>query len=113
MALRATIFISLLGKNGFEELAKLNFDKANYLKNELSSFVEIYNTAPTFNEFVITVPMSAGEFIQKLSAKGYFAGLNLSKFYTKFDSKVLISVSEKRTKEQMDNFVQAIKEVLA
>ena len=113
MALRATIFISLLGKNGFEELAKLNFDKANYLKNELSSFVEIYNTAPTFNEFVITVPMSAGEFIQKLSAKGYFAGLNLSKFYTELDSKVLVSVSEKRTKEQMDNFVQAIKEVLA
>lgn len=113
MALRATIFLSLLGKEGLKNLAQLNFDKANYLKDEVGKLVNIDNTGPIFNEFVIELPIKAETFIKELAAKGYFAGLNLSKFYTGFESKVLVSVTEKRTKAQMDDFVSAIQEVLS
>lgn len=113
MALRATIFLSLLGKEGLSELANLNFQKANYLKNELSKIVKIENEEPTFNEFVISLPISGENFLKNMEEKGFFAGLNLSKFYENSQNKVLISVTEKRTKEQIDTFVKACKEVLA
>jgi glycine dehydrogenase subunit 1 len=112
MALRATIFFSLLGKEGFANLAELNYDKANYLKNECSKIVGIYNLAPTFNEFVIELPISSDKFIKAMNEKGFFAGINLSNLYKDFENKVLVSVTEKRTKAQMDSFVQALKEVL-
>jgi glycine dehydrogenase subunit 1 len=113
MALRATIFLSLLGKEGFSELANLNFQKANYLKNELSQIVKIENKEPTFNEFVISLPLSSEQFLNKMEEKGFFAGLDLSKFYENSQNSVLVSVTEKRTKEQIDSFVKACKEVLS
>ncbi len=112
MALRATIFFSLLGKEGFANLAEFNYEKANYLKNELSKVVGIYNLAPTFNEFVIELPISSDKFIKAMNEKGFFAGINLSNLYENFENRVLVSVTEKRTKAQMDSFVQATKEVL-
>lgn len=113
MALRATIFLSLLGKEGFANLAELNYEKANYLKSELAKTLKIFNNAPTFNEFVIELPISAHEFLDKMEAKGMYAGLNLSKLYDGFENRVLVSVTEKRTKAQIDAFVQATKEVLS
>ncbi|WP_458700598.1 aminomethyl-transferring glycine dehydrogenase subunit GcvPA [Sulfurospirillum sp. 1307] len=114
MALRATIFMSLLGKEGFEKLALLNYNKSEYLKEELKKVqnIKICNKRPTFNEFVVELPISADEFIDKMEEKGFFAGLKLDKLFTGFDNRVLISTTEKRTKEQIDCFVQSVKEVL-
>ena len=48
-----------------------------------------------------------------MEEKGFFAGLDLSKFYENSQNSVLVSVTEKRTKEQIDSFVKACKEVLS
>ena len=112
MALRATIFMSLLGKEGFEELAMQNYNKSEYLKSELSKVVKIYNQRPTFNEFVIELPISSNEFIDKMEEKGFFAGLKLEKLFDGFENRVLVSTTEKRTKAQIDSFVASCKEVL-
>ena len=112
MALRATIFMSLLGKEGFEKLAMQNYNKSEYLKSELEKVVKIYNKRATFNEFVIELPISASEFIDKMEEKGFFAGLKLEKLFDGFENRVLISTTEKRTKAQIDSFVKALKEVL-
>lgn len=113
MALRATIFLSLLGKDGFTNLANLNLQKANYLKKELAKTFTIENKNPIFNEFVLCLPISATDFLQKMESKGFYAGLDLSKLYKNMKNRVLISVTEKRTKEQIDAFVTACKEVLS
>ena len=115
MTLRATIFMSLLGKDGFEKLSLQNYNNANYLKNELAKYekVKIFNQNPTFNEFVAELPISGDEFLDKMSQKGFFAGLKLSSLYEGFENRVLISVTEKRTKAQMDSFVASVKEVLS
>ncbi|MDA3908789.1 MAG: aminomethyl-transferring glycine dehydrogenase subunit GcvPA, partial [Sulfurimonas sp.] len=107
MALRATIFLSLLGREGFESLALQNYNKSEYLKAELSKLenLKIYNQNPTFNEFVIELPISAGEFIDKMEEKGFFAGLKLDNLYENFPNRVLVSTTEKRTKAQIDSFV--------
>jgi len=114
MALRATMFLSLLGKEGFEKLALQNYNKSEYLKAELSKVngVKIYNQKPTFNEFVIELPISASEFIDKMEEKGFFAGLRLETLYENFENRVLVSTTEKRTKAQIDSFVASLKEIV-
>ncbi|MDX1809630.1 MAG: aminomethyl-transferring glycine dehydrogenase subunit GcvPA [Sulfurospirillaceae bacterium] len=114
MALRATIFLSLLGKDGFGKLALQNYNKANYLRDELAKIknIKIYNQNPTFNEFVVELPMSSEQFLNKMSEKGFFAGLKLDTLYDNFENRVLISVTEKRTKAQIDSFVKSVKEII-
>lgn len=114
MALRATIFLSLLGRDGFENLSLQNYNKSEYLKNEFLKVpgLKIYNQNPTFNEFVIELPISSTEFINKMEDKGFFAGLKLDCLYKNFDNKVLVSTTEKRTKAQIDSFVTAVKEIV-
>ena len=114
LALRSTIFLSLIGREGLVEMAELCFNKSEYLKEQLSkvSGVSISNTQSTFNEFVIKTGLSADDLLQKLSDKGFYAGVNLSALYEDKTNEILISVTEKRTKEDMDALVQALGEVL-
>ena len=114
MALRATIFLSLLGKAGFKALSEQNYHKANYLKEELAKIekIKIYNQNPTFNEFVIEVPITSEQFLTKMKEKGFFAGLQLDALYHDFENRVLVSVTEKRTKAQIDAFVASVKEIV-
>ena len=114
LALRATIFLSLLGKNGFEEMSQLCYEKSEYLKKQLSSInnLQICNKENTFNEFVIKTSLCSKEFLDKLSLKGFYAGINLSNLYDNKDNEILISVTEKRTKEEIDELVLLIKEIL-
>ncbi len=114
MTLRATIFMSLLGKDGFTKLALQNYNNANYLKTQLAklSAVKIFNQNATFNEFVIELPITCDEFLDRMSEKGFFAGLKLDHLYENFENRVLVSVTEKRTKAQMDSFVASVKEIL-
>ncbi len=114
MALRATIFMALIGKEGFVKLSNQNYNNASYLKDELSKVegISIYNQNPTFNEFVIELPISSTDFINKMESKNFFAGLKLDALYENFENKVLVSATEKRTKAQMDEFVAAAKEIV-
>jgi glycine dehydrogenase subunit 1 len=114
MALRATMFLSLLGKDGFAKLALQNYNKSEYLKAELSKIdtIKIYNQNPTFNEFVIELPISASEFIDKMEEKGFFAGLRLETLFENFKNRVLVTTTEKRTKAQINSFVASLKEIV-
>jgi len=114
MALRATIFLSLLGKNGFKELSALNHLKTNYLKDELSKIdnITIKNLTPTFNEFVIKLPKKASKIIEQMSKSDIYAGIDLGKTDKNLDEFLLVAVTERRTKKQMDKFVKVLKEAL-
>ncbi len=114
MALRSTIYLSLLGSNGLVEIANLCFNKSEYLKNELSKIdnLSIVNKANTFNEFVIEIPIKADDFLTQLSSLGFYGGINLSNLYNNDKNQVLISVTEKRTKDEMNKFVSAIGGIL-
>jgi glycine dehydrogenase subunit 1 len=114
LALRSTIFLSLLGKEGFEELASLCHSKSEYLKKKLASLkdVEVFNKGETFNEFVIKTPLHATKLLEEMSKKGFYAGINLGKFFETFENAILVSVTEKRTKEEMDSFAEALEQIL-
>jgi glycine dehydrogenase subunit 1 len=114
LALRSTIFLSLLGRDGFVQMAELSHSKSEYLKEALGKLkgVEIDLLKTTFNEFVLTLNISATAFLDKLSERGFYAGINLGNLYPNRDNEVLISVTEKRTKEEMDNLIDAIGDML-
>jgi len=113
MALRATIYLSLMGREGLAEVAELCYQKSMYLKKALSQIegVRIVNKKPTFNEFVIEVT-DADSVLNQLKEQGFYAGINLGNLDVQRKNQILIAVTEKRTKAQMDQLVAAIGGVL-
>jgi len=112
-ALRALIFLSVLGKNGFIELSKLNYDKSEFAKRVLKeiSGIDVLNT-PTFNEFTIRLPMDANEIVKKVIKKGFVPGLPLGKFFKDMKNYLLITVTEKRKKEEILKFAKELKNAI-
>ncbi|MCD6098339.1 aminomethyl-transferring glycine dehydrogenase subunit GcvPA [bacterium] len=114
VALAATVFMTLMGKLGMKRLAELNIQKAHYLVERLTSLngVSLRFSAPFFNEFAVSLPVSASLVIEKLKEKGFIAGLDLGKFYPGEENSLLVAVTERRTKDEMDDFTESIKEVI-
>ena len=114
-ALQATIFMSLIGKEGFKELAGLNVQKAAFAKEELGRLdgVEVKQAAPTFNEFTVALPVSADEVVARMIDKGFAAGFPLGRYYPGMENYMIVAVTEKRTKTEILNYVRALGDVLA
>lgn len=110
-ALTATIYISLLGKNGLKKLAELNLKKANYLAREIckiNGFKKAFNSLH-FNEFVIQSEKSAEEINKKLLKKGILGGLLLEKHFPELKNSMLIGITEMHDKESLDKFVSVFR----
>jgi glycine dehydrogenase subunit 1 len=113
-ALRAVIYLSLLGKTGLKELAELNYDKAEFAKSILEKIpgVVVKRTSPTFNEFTVLLPRNADDTVHKMIDKGFAAGFPLGRFYKGMDNYLLMAVTEKRTKEELLKFRDSLEAVL-
>jgi glycine dehydrogenase subunit 1 len=114
-ALQATIFMSMIGKGGLKEMAQLNLDKAEYAKSCLEKIkgVEVKRSSPTFNEFTVVLPKDASEVVGRMIEKGFAAGFPLGRYYPGMEKYLLVAVTEKRTKEEIDSYVKTLAEVLA
>lgn len=113
-ALRAAIFMSLLGREGFKELAEHNYQKAEFAKETLSRIngVQVKRSSPTFNEFTVLLPRHADEVVHHMIEKGFAGGFPLGRFYKGMDNYLLIAVTEKRTKEEILRFADSLEAVL-
>lgn len=112
-ALQAAIFMAAVGKHGLKEMAQLNLDKAEYTKQLLSKIkgVEVKRSAPTFNEFTVHLPKDASEVVAAMMKKGFAAGFPLGRYYPGMERYLLVAVTEKRTKEEIDRYAKALQEV--
>lgn len=113
-ALQAAIFMAVVGKNGLKEMAQLNLDKAEYAKQLLSKIrgVEVKRSAPTFNEFTVHLPKDASEVVGAMWPKGFAAGFPLGRYYPGMERYLLVAVTEKRTREEIDRYASALQQVL-
>ena len=66
--------------------------------------------APFFGEFVVEPPVDPDEIIDSLSAEGFLAGINLAQFDFGIENGMLIAVTEKRTREEMDRYIALLGE---
>ena len=113
-ALRAVTYLALLGKQGLAEVAALCARKAEYAKTRLGAIpgVAVKKSAPTFNEFTLELPRDAGEVVSRLIDKGFAAGFPLGRYYRGMENYLLVAVTEKRTREEIGRFAEALESVL-
>ncbi len=113
-ALRGLVFLSALGKEGMAELARLNRDKAEYAKGVLLGIrgVAAANDAPTFNEFTLRLPVGADSLVERLLDRGMAAGMPLGRHYSGMENCLVVTVTEKRSRRQIDLLAAALEEVL-
>jgi glycine dehydrogenase subunit 1 len=112
-ALRATIYLALMGPQGLRETANLCLQKARYAIEQLSKCgrFELAFDQPTFKEFVIRD--RDGHVDESLAAAldaGYLAGVPPAQWYPELDDCFLVAVTEKRTKEEIEGLVRALTE---
>jgi glycine dehydrogenase subunit 1 len=108
-ALAASVAMSSLGKKGIREMAVKNVQKANYAKKQFKEkgFDIVYD-GPIFNEFVLKVDKPISQLSQHLLEKGFIAGYDLGKLDEKLHGHMLVCVTEVRTKEEIDQFVEEV-----
>lgn len=115
MALRGCIYLTWLGKEGFAEIARQNIMRAHYAAQEVCKIdgVELLFSQPFFNEFCIKVsPASCDEIIKKLLENQILGGIPLKQFDSSSHDALLVSVTEKRTKDDIDKWVSCLKQAL-
>lgn len=112
MTLAATIYLSLLGKNGLKHVANLCYQKAHYAAQQISKIpgFEIVNKDPFFHEFVVKCPRSIAEINSELLDNGVLGGYDLSIDYPQLKGHMLVAVTEMNYKEDIDLFVELLKE---
>lgn len=102
MALYATIYVALMGKEGMVELNRLACDGAHYLYDRLvesGKFTPAFPGKPFLKEFVVKTDMDVKALNERLLKAGVMGGLDLGNGYVSF------AVTEKRTKEEIDNLI--------
>ncbi|MBN2494094.1 MAG: aminomethyl-transferring glycine dehydrogenase subunit GcvPA [Deltaproteobacteria bacterium] len=108
--LAAAIHLSLLGKQGFGELARINATNARALleKVERVAGVERVFPAPFFNEFVIRVDGGAERALARLSDAGILGGLPAHRFFPELDSHLIVCATECNTHEQLSRYAETL-----
>ncbi len=106
MALYVTIYMSLMGKQGMKEAAELSYAGAHYLCDELlktGRFTLAYDK-PFFNEFCVRYDGDIDALQNRCIAAGYLAGVKIN------ENTLMLAVTEKRQKHEIDELVELMKE---
>jgi glycine dehydrogenase subunit 1 len=113
-ALMATVYLSSLGKEGLREVALMNLSKAEYAKKVVSRVkgCKVAFSSPTFNEFVLEVTGDPEKVLEKMRKEKILGGLSLERFYPELNRHLLVTVTEMRTKEEIDQWAQALEKAL-
>ncbi|MEX2121510.1 MAG: aminomethyl-transferring glycine dehydrogenase subunit GcvPA [Pirellulales bacterium] len=109
-ALRATVYLALMGPQGLREVAELCLRKAHYAASALTTGrLSLAFHRPRFKELVLRD--SRGEvaaLLDQAGRDGFFAGVELGRWYPELDDCFLLAVTEKRTKDQIDSLARCI-----
>ena len=113
MAIAATVYLGWLGPQGLEELGRQCGSKAAYAAERLSEVAGVeplFGDAPFFKEFPIRLPRPGDEVRDALIERGYLGGVPLP---DADGHALLVAVTERRSREEIDGLAMALKEVLA
>jgi glycine dehydrogenase subunit 1 len=115
-ALATTVHLAAVGKEGLKEAARQNYHKAHYLHERLISELPVrplYNQ-PFFNEFSLVLDKDPEDVLAAMEKEGILGGIALKAFYPDaFPNALIVAVTEKRTREELDNYADALRKVIA
>ncbi len=115
-ALRALIYMALMGAEGMERTALLSMENTRYAVERLTAIEGVKllseNQSPYGYEIAIELPENAHEIVDTLTQKGYVAGFPVGKYYKDMDNVLLFCCTEKHSKEEIGIFAEMLRALL-
>ncbi len=110
MALSASIYMALMGKNGLRRVGELNYHKAHYAAQGINSLdgYSVDMSKPFFNEFVVACPRPVAEINEALLKEGMIGGYDLGQNYFHAQDHMLVCVTEVNGKDEIDRLVEVL-----
>ena len=113
LALGGLVYLSWLGPQGLVDLGETCISLAEYAKERLgdAGFAPVFSDQPTFKEFAVRVGQDAREVIRAARARGVHPGYALGRDYAGLDDALLVAVTEKRTRADIERLVEVLTDV--
>jgi glycine dehydrogenase subunit 1 len=113
-ALAGTIYLSWLGKEGFRELGELLVRRTAYAREALAAVdgVELLHEAPVVREFALTLDAPVDDVLDRLAERGIGGGFALGRDYPEHENGLLVAITERRSKADIDAFARALGEAI-
>ena len=110
MALSASVYMALMGKNGLRRVGELNYHKAHYAAQQINLLdgYSVDSSKPFFNEFVVACPRPVAEINEALLKKGMIGGYDLGQHYFHLQDHMLVCVTEVNAKDEIDRLVEVL-----
>ncbi len=110
MALANTIHLALLGAEGMRDVATQCMERTHYLAERVLEVpgVTLANGAPFFREFAMRLPAPASSFVRYALEQNILAGVPLARYDGGRPNDLLVAVTEKRSKEEMDRYASVL-----
>jgi glycine cleavage system pyridoxal-binding protein P len=105
------VYLSLVGKSGLVATAQLCLQKSHYLAERIRDLTgfKLRYPGPFFKEFVVEGPTSPASLIRRFSREGILAGIDLGRLSSSWRGGLLVAVTEKRTREEMDRYTELLR----
>jgi len=109
-ALAATIHLAWLGREGFRELGELLVRRTAYARERLAAApgVELLYEAPVAREFALRLDAPVDRVLDRCAERGIAAGYPLGREYPEYEDGLLVAITERRTKAQIDDFAEVL-----
>jgi len=109
LALRASIYLAAVGPTGLRQAAELSTRKAHYAAEALADVPGLSSAfdGPFFKEFVVRCAVDPARVLAEVGRLGYHGGVPLSQWYPDLADGILVAVTEKRTKAEIDGLASA------
>ena len=111
LAIRASVYMAAMGKHGLSRVASLCLDKAHYAAAEIAKIpgFSLRFDQPFFKEFAVRTTKPVEQVMGACRAQNILAGVPLVRWFPDLADTFLVAVTEKRTKEEIDDLVGALK----
>lgn len=113
-ATMVTLYLSLIGKTGFDRVGNLNLARAATLHDQMVALegVESFSSRPYFNEFTLKLPVEAERFYKGMRREGILPGLPAGRL-GKFDPNLMIvCATETKSEDEISGYINAAMKVL-
>ncbi len=112
-ALRVAVYLSTLGEEGLAKVAELCLQKSHYAAKRIYQIpgFEPTFTSPFFKEFAVKCPISPDKINKLLWDNKILGGFDLGRFYPELKNSLLFSVTEKRTREEIDKLTLLLEDI--
>ena len=110
MALAASIYMALMGKNGLRRVGELNYHKAHYAAEQINRLdgYSVDMSKPFFNEFVVACPRPIADINEALLEEGIIGGYDLGQHYFHMQDHMLVCVTETNGKDEIDRLAEVL-----